>query len=218
MQLINPPARWKDEPVVIAAPGPSLTREVVGAIAPYHIVAVQDAWKLCPQAEVMYGCDVAWWEHHNGVPEFDGERWSSHEADSTNDKSTIADRFRLTLVPGEKGNTFGLDGILRYGSNSGFQAVNLAILFGACPIILVGFDMRVIEGKRHFFGQHPVGLGRASDYRLFRRNFEEAAAALPDSISIYNCTKDSDLTCFPMCNIEDLEEMLGQGKTVSGIG
>ena len=197
MRLVRPRARWKNETAVVAAPGPSLTEEVARSIAPFHVIAVQDAWRLCPAAEILYGCDVAWWEFHQGVPKFAGERWSSHEANSSNDKKRVAKNYELTLVAGEPGNTFGLDGTLRYGSNSGFQAVNLAILFGACPILLVGFDMREVEGKRHFFGQHPIGLGRASDYRLFVRNFTEAAIALPKSVEIYNCTPGSALRCFP---------------------
>ena len=64
-------------------------------------------------------------------------------------------------------------------------------------MILVGFDMRRVEGRSHFFGEHPAGLRRTlNGYERWPEKFERAAASLPDGIEIINCTPGSALTCF----------------------
>jgi hypothetical protein len=195
--------RWEGETVIVAAPGPSLTREVAEQCRGYRTIVVQDAWRLLPWADALYGCDTKWWEHHAGVPDFAGEKWSTTD-DGTNDKREAAKAYGLQLIAGKTGEGFSTDPrVLHYGSNSGFQAVNLAIVWGAARIILVGFDMRVVGGKRHFFGDHPKPLNNRADFVSFRRPFERAAKSLPPGVEILNATAGSALTCFPMVSFED---------------
>jgi len=33
--------------------------------------------------------------------------------------------------------------------------VNLAVQLGAARILLLGYDMRAVDGKTHWFGEHP---------------------------------------------------------------
>lgn len=51
------------------------------------------------------------------------------------------------------------------GGNSGFQAINLAIQFGAKQIILVGYDMTLANGS-HWHGRHENGLGNPGHLRI----------------------------------------------------
>jgi hypothetical protein len=100
---------------------------------------------------------------------------------------------------------FSLDpSVIHYGSNSGFQAINLAILLGATTIVLVGFDM---HGREHFFGKHPAPLGQLDDRRpgfeRYVHHFVTAAKRLPSHIRILNCTPGSALTCFAMRALDD---------------
>lgn len=171
------------------------------------MIAVADSYRLMPWAQVVYGCDTSWWEVHQTCGGFAGEKWACHEQDRNpaeihgNDKRDIADRYGVNLVNGRDGDEFSFDqSFIRYGSNAGFQAINLAILFGATRIVLVGFDMRHVGGKAHFFGDHPPSLRRLDDdgYRGFVKRFERAAKVLPPHISIVNATPGSALTCFPM--------------------
>lgn len=160
-----------------------------------------------PLAAVLYSCDADWWRVHCGCPRFSGERWSSHTVGKIgqhNDKLATADAFDLNLIEGRDGEGFSFDpSFIHYGSNSGFQAVNLAILFGATRILLVGFDMRAVHGKRHFFGDHPAPLRNTRDYVPFISSFERAAKKVPDHITIINCTPLSALKCFPMMDLQD---------------
>lgn len=187
--------------MIVAATGPSLTQEVAGALQNRTVLAINDAWRLIPWAEVLYACDEAWWNVHNGCSDFKGEKWSSH-GDGHNEKMACAERFGLNLVRGDHHDTFSLNPEkIHYGSNSGFQGINLAILFGAKRVVLVGFDMRV-NGKRHFFGDHPAGLSNQTDYTTWVPQFANAAKKLT-GVEIVNATPGSALTCFKMMGLDD---------------
>ena len=146
------PKCWRGERVIVAAPGPSLTQEVADRCKGIRTIVVQDAWRLMPWADVLYGCDAKWWDVHNGCPDFAGEKWSTHD-DGTNSKLDVARKYGVSLVAGKAADGFSLNStVIHYGSNSGHQAVNLAILMGAVRVVLVGFDMRKVDGKSPFLG------------------------------------------------------------------
>ncbi len=194
-------ARWSE--CIVAATGPSLTPEVAEQCKGHHVIAVNDAYRLMPWAEVLYSCDRAWWRVHQGCPGFTGEKWSSHST-GNNDKLDVAKDYGLRLVRGNDAEGFSFDpSVIHYGSNSGFQAINLAIHFGAKVIKLVGFDMRHVDGKRHFFGNHPAPLHNHMHYSQLIRHFKKAAKHLPADIKIINCTPGSALDCFPMGTLSE---------------
>ena len=87
---------------------------------------------------------------------------------------------------------------IHYGSNSGFQAINLAMLMGAKTVLLVGFDFH----GSHFFGTHPAELGNPV-FADFLPEFNYAAENLPPEYSIINCTEGSHLGCFPFGRLDD---------------
>jgi hypothetical protein len=168
----------------------------------WRVLAVQDSYKLMPWADALYGCDEKWWNVHQTCNEFTGEKWSTHEP-LGNDKLAVADKFGVRLVEGIHCSEFSFDaGKIAYGANSGFQAVNLALLKGCRRIVLVGFDMRTVSGKAHFFGDHPKGLHNPSSFDDFARRFAAAAKVLPKDVRIVNATPDSALTCFKMQPLE----------------
>lgn len=166
-------------------------------------MAVNDAYKLLPFADALYACDGRWWDLHKGCPDFVGEKWSSHD-ETFNKKIERARRYGLKLIRGERGDRFSFDrSYIRYAGNSGFQAVNLVMHFGARLIILVGFDMRLVDGKQHFFGSHPGSMLpiREDIVMNWRRRFSEAAKHLPHGIEIINATPGSALDCFPQMSL-----------------
>ena len=199
-QKVRP--EWDGLPSVVAAPGPSLDANVAATVRAtgWPVVVCQDAWRLMPWADKLYGCDARWWNFHNGVPDFPGEKWSTHVA-KENDKLEEAEKYGLKLVKGAAGGTFSTDpGLIRYGSNSGFQSINLAILLGSPYIVLVGFNMKCHGGKSHFFGNHPAPLYNNEHYENFLREFDTAAKKT--NVTIINATPDTALTSFPCMSLE----------------
>ena len=153
-----------------------------------------------PWTDILYGCDARWWNAHKGCMDFDGEKWSSHSKEScSDDKIEVSEKYGLNLIKGAAGAGFSTDpSLIHYGDNSGFQALNLAILLGSVYIVLVGFDMRHVSGKSHFFGDHPKDLFQREEYESFVRKFGDP----PDGVTIINATPDSALKCYPIMDLE----------------
>jgi hypothetical protein len=169
----------------------------------WRAIAVNDSYKLAPWADALYACDNRWWEVHGNC--FDGQKWSCHQDMEGNNKTELCKRIRLNLIASQDGDTFSTDPrVIHHGSNSGFQAVNLAMHFGCKLIVLVGFDMRLIDGKAHFFGSHPEELGNGDDrtYRKFANAFETASKSL-SGVEIINATPGSAMKCFPIMSVSE---------------
>lgn len=197
MRLVRADRRWSGRSIV-AAPGPSLTEDVAALCRGERVIAVNDAYRLLPFADVTYACDLAWWDVHR-LNLLAGEKWTSHSMSPKNDKRAVADQWGLQVIEGRDAPGFSRDpAVIHYGNNSGYQAVNLAILFGADPIVLVGFDMREVEGKSHFFGRHKAPLRDHAQFGIWCSKFAKAAEKLGPAPRIINATPGSALTCFPL--------------------
>jgi hypothetical protein len=182
--------------VVVAATGPSLTREDL-ALCPWPILAISDAWELAPQATWLFSSDLRWWRANwcrNGhVERFAGQKWT-RDADA-------ATQFGLCHV--DSAFAYGLSvwpGLVHEGCGSGYMGINKAMGFGAERVILLGFDCK----GSHFFGSHDrCGLPDHSDYGSLVPQFEQMR---PEQygLEVINCTRDTALTCFKTAKLEDL--------------
>lgn len=83
------------------------------------------------------------------------------------------------------------------GENGGFQALNLALQFGAKKIILVGYDMSVANGV-HWHGRHEGRLNNPDDKKLarFARWLDEAAPSIAPRARVINASAESRLTAY----------------------
>lgn len=206
---MNEPQPWPDwtgETAVIVATGPSaknVNLELARGRA--RFLAIKDAWRLCPWAELLYGCDHHWWEANKAAHEYRGirvvyapetiKRWPAIKFL----KVDIASAHDLTLQ-------FGKVGKVGWGGNSGFHAINLAVQFGAKRLVLVGFDMRVDKGK-HFFGTHKYGEARPNEKTVAMwRQILDAQAPLLSSlgVEVINCSLVSALQAYPKLAFEDV--------------
>lgn len=212
---------WFKDTVVVCAPGPSFTEKTAKLVDCYRsrvrTLAVTSAYRRLPNADLLFATDAKWWDtYYAEQPDFRGQRWSSHEDSIYNDKKATALRWGLKLVRGRQGSIFSTafashPDWVAYGDNSGFAAVNLALLMGASDILLVGFDMRVVEDKGHFFGEYDdtkLVNTRTHGYERFIGAFKVAAHNMPRDVTITNCTPDSALTCFPYADLQKTLEQL----------
>lgn len=201
---------------IVAATGPSLTRDVAAHCRAaqrrgWQVLAVNDAWRMVPSAEALYAHDTAWWSHHKGAPGFAGARWSATSDLAARDgKRELAKAYGINLVHGSFGAGFSHGPGIHYGGDdheqschSGFQAVNLALLWGARRIVLVGFDLRKVEGRSHFFGDHPRTMNFASPYARFAAALANARPTLPAGVDLINATPGSALKAYPMMTLRD---------------
>lgn len=181
---------WHRQTVACVGTGPSLTRGDVNYLrGRVNVIAINDAHRLAPWADVLYGCDYKWWHWHGGVPEFRGAKFTQDPR--------AAEEFGLRWIESKVGEGLSDDpGIIHQGMNSGFQAINLAYLMGATRIILLGYDMQFgPNNEAHYFGDHPDKV--RSNYEPWQKFFHEAANQ--GLVDIINCTRRTALTAFP-CN------------------
>lgn len=193
---------------MVAAPGPSLTPDIAEAVREtgWPVLVCQDAYRLMPWADILYGCDAKWWNAYDGTS-FVGEKWSTHgDAHGNNDKREVAEKYGINLIQGRSANDQGFStdpSVIHYGDNSGYQALNLAILLGSPYIVLVGYDMRHRNGKAHFFGDHENGLYTQPDYAQWAPHFERSRDC---PATIINATPGSAITCWPTMTIGEAIE------------
>lgn len=88
-------------------------------------------------------------------------------------------------------------------SNSGLGAIYLAKSRGARRIILLGYDCKVSEdGKRHWHGDHPQGLGNANGVASWPAQFLRSLPNLV-GITVINCSRDTALTMYARMELEE---------------
>lgn len=185
---------------IVAAPGPSLTEEVVEILRSvkhkYLIVGVGDSYKLIDFLDELYACDDRWWDIHGEkvVSMYPNLRTWAH---SKNVKQYGGNQVKTINSKGFSEDSFAI----HQGSNSGFQALNLVHSWGCTRILLVGYNMQKVAGRSHFFTDRHPDLNKASPYN----NFVEAYNNIQPHIreKIINCTPDSALTAFRKSRLED---------------
>jgi len=93
------------------------------------------------------------------------------------------------------------------GNSSGYQAINIAALYGCKRIILLGYDCQaqVVDNKcvTHWFGGHPD----KTDPSVFKDQLAWYKTLLPDlathGIELINATRTTALDFFPRLPIEE---------------
>lgn len=205
------PPIWKGQTVACIAPGPSLDEDEVRYCydSGYKIIAVNDAYKLAPFADILYACDWWWWNKHDCARDYAGVRvglgWDFVKEMPITGWAASKEAKEINLI----GMT-GCDGLemknryaVRTGGNSGYQAVNLAAQMGARNIFLLGYDMKATDGKSHFWGNYEKRTPGQNNFKEWIKNFKTIAEPLVKSgVRVVNCNPDSALKVFKKTKLE----------------
>lgn len=192
-------SKTKNETVVIIGGGPSLTEKDVRYVEKSGVdtIGVNDAYRICSRLNYLYACDRRWWHHHyTRVGDLPQYKYSL-------EKVGYQDVIQM--------KDDGIEGLsfewpkLKNGKNSGYQAINLAILLGYNNIILLGYDMQHTGGKVHWFGDHPKPLNNAPIGRCkaWIEYYNDMAKLLPEHVKVINATRETALTCFPQMSLKE---------------
>lgn len=160
---------------------------------------MNSTFRLATWADALYAADLKWWDECIGDVQrlFRGELWSHENAASK--------KHGLFKLPGRPGVGLGRDAI-HFGGNSGYQVINLAYLFGAAKIILLGYDMQMTGGQSHWHGDHPWALRKKPPVQNWISRFKALAHDLEtEGVEVINATRETALTCFPRRSIEVIE-------------
>lgn len=187
---------------ICIASGPSLTKEDVDYCrGKGRVYAVKEVRLLAPWADALYAADGDWWDNlykkHAGAPDFAGRRITVDEAAAAR-YGLECYKYKTTLPWSDT------PGLIATNGNSGFQAINIAVLEGAERVILLGFDMGHGGQPKHFWSdnfQRGVPL-RCSDYKMWLAGFAKAAPLIP--VPVINCTPGGALECFTRARLQEI--------------
>ena len=222
---------WTGQIGVLIGGGPSLTREQIERVAEARaygrarVIAINDAYLWCAWADVSYFADASWWNAHTkGTPKpmlklsaeqvrerfaaFAGQKCSIQSQVGNIDDDAVHILKNARTDPNGRGiHATGLSldpGALVTGSNGGWQALNLAALAGANPIILLGIDGQPAkDGRSHWSGGHSHEYTTPQAYQDYRHSFSMGEAPLKAAgIRVINASPGSAVG-FEKMPIED---------------
>jgi len=106
-----------------------------------------------------------------------------------------------------KGVGLGVNNELGWNGNTGCLAINLALVLGASPIYLLGFDMKLSPKGENNWHSNDLCKARTQIFEKFKRGMATVERwrkkMFPDQ-KVYNVTDDSDLDVFPKIKIKEL--------------
>lgn len=152
-----------------------------------------------PWASVIYAGDTCWWYayHDEVIDKCSGQRWTVAKP--------IAQKYprmRWLEATAEMGLSKHPDKVA-HGGFSGYQAIGLAVLFGATRILLLGYDCQATNGLSHWHGDHPGKLNKPTRFDRWQDRLNGLAkAAKQRNVSIINCSAETALTCFPRASLQ----------------
>jgi hypothetical protein len=191
---------WTGRTVAILASGPSTKKAGVHLLKDrITTFAIKRNVELAPWAEAVYGCDYPWWKSVRGLPDFKGAKFAYADR--------ACDQFgcQKVKIPDVKADRLVFDevGSVGAGGNSGFQALNLAVQFGASRVILVGFDFT----GEHWYGRNNWqggGNPSESNFKRWRTTLDAAAPVLAErGVEVVNASPNSTVKAYPKRSIED---------------
>lgn len=206
------PKLWPGETAVCIASGWSLTPEDVAYVkGKAKAIVINASYAAAPWADVLYVADANpfrwYWEHGpKGTKQFPVPNVPMRDFRGL--------KFSLTKRSGswsgvqvlKQGREEGLSldpTRLCLGMNSGYQAINLAVLLGAARILLLGYDMTVAkDGTEYWHAPHPHK--KRSPYRGFQRLFPSIVEPLKKAgVQVVNCSRHTALECFPKMELRE---------------
>lgn len=211
---------WNGGTCCILAGGPSLRGFNAQRLFPrFHVLAVNDSWRIAPWADVKYFCDAEWWRSQvrfnrialDGVTPFSRAMCAGLWVSGSDASDVVGNKaVHCLLLTGERGLELDPSG-LRHGNNSGYQAINLAVHLGARRIVLLGYDMRVGARSHWHDEERPDDFASVLACTMlpcFDSLVDPLRAA---GVEVINATPDSALRCFPTASLESLLEAPGDG-------
>ena len=188
------------------------------------MIAINESWRMCPTADVLYAADAQWWTLRGPKPrEFSGERLAARyvvAADGRQRTDSWAKHPEVQALGVEPINVKTGGGIAPPGSdfvctghNSAYQAMGLAILWGSRRIAFLGLDMTTAkDGRAHWHDDHAEPLRNPhhankngqTTLDTFKAAFAKSAPALSNlHVTVLNCSRRTALHCFPQVPLEE---------------
>lgn len=191
---------WAGETVFVVGTGPSaalLPLEAVRNRA--KVFVIKSSLKLAPWADALYGADLGWWVANKlDVDQFIGWKFCPCPRICHAYKGVRLVKLQSrAMVLTKNIGTVGC-GLETGGGHSGFQAINLAVQFGAKRIVLVGFDMTLSGGAHWHKDYRGIAKPDAKRVKSWREEMDACASQFKQlGVEVLNASPVSALTAYP---------------------
>lgn len=207
MRMWKPPKIWKDETVFLLAGGPTLEGQMKDGLPEKlngrRVVGVNNALHL----QGLIDIDAIW---------FGDSKWFFWHLDKLKSfpglKATCCDKLvgSFKWIKGfSRGKPQGIEtkeGYVAWNRSSGSSGINFVYNLGAKRVVLLGFDMRVIGGKKNWLG-HPRERTKLDPYNNFKEPYKKIMRDAKElGFEIVNASPDSALKEYkvPEVKLEDV--------------
>lgn len=203
-----PPPMWEGETAYVIGGGPSVRGMRLEVLRRKCVIGVNQAFALGPWVDVCWFGDQRWFAWNvEALRAYPGLTVTCANAmrERRNRPAWVHWMVRDETAAGLTKRP----GVIRWNSNSGASAVNLALHFGAARVVLVGFDMRRTEGApndgHNYHDEHtPHHTPKKNVYDRFMKRWPAIAAdAKRFGLEILNATPGSAIEEFPIVGLED---------------
>jgi hypothetical protein len=202
MDICIPKPVWQGQNAYIIGGGPSLINFDWELLRGLNTIGCNDAYTLGEAiCKVCVFGDSKWfYNHKDSLSRYKGEVWGA--------EPSLTGKLPEWVKPLKRyAKGLQTDGV-GWNGNTGMVALNLAILFGAVQIYLLGFDMKRTPANSNW---HENNLDKNPDavYKKFlnwsKYVHQDWVNKFPH-IKIHNVTDDSDLDIFPKLSVKEFWE------------
>lgn len=201
------PRELEGKDVFLVGGGPSINEvpeSVWRSMLHRNVIAVNNAYRLVPNALVLYWNDRKWYKwNRDDLGRHTGKYKVTRRNPSTYQGTSIR------VLDFRPKSDWSEDPQSVAGVDSGLAALNLAYLMGARRIFLVGFDMQQTGGRNNWHGFHQRDDTTTARYtHTFIPGWQKAARELrrKGSPVVYNCGPVSALDCFERMDLSQAIE------------
>jgi len=193
------PQQWyAGQDVYIIGGGPSLKTFDWQRLYNKITIGCNDAYRLGPSVCNICVFADAKWHDKNGseLMAFPNPIFTSHKTFKDHKEVLWLERIDHGLAR----DKLGLNG------NAGCIAVNLALILGARRVLLLGFDMKLVDKTCANWHEFNIGKPNKKSYERFAQGFERMAADLSTVFpgrEVINLGPDSELETFTKKYIYD---------------
>lgn len=217
----KPEAFWLGRTVYCMASGPSMSPEIARKVRGRPTIVVNSTALIAPWADVLYFTDSGWFETHREIiSNWAGlvvtmSRAAKRVLDDPEVNKSGKDRVLRIVTRGappyppllaSRTPGFPPPGTeIQQGRTSGHTAVALAIALGAKRVVLLGYDMRLVNGREH----HHDDYRGPRDILLYEREYANSfagwlEAACASGVDIVNCTPGSAIKDFRFADLDSI--------------
>lgn len=209
-EYFSVPRVYEERTVFVIGGGPSIKHTPLNLIKDRPVVGCNDAFRLGTWVDWLIFADKRWWSwNYEEVA-----KWPNRERVVSLCPQLLDDRVDkwpwLKIVRRDEAR-FGLSveqDTICWNRGCGGAAINLAFLLGARRIVLLGFDMRMVEGKHNWHDHHQ----KTERDKIYQNSMMPFLKPMSDAmkvtgIQIVNATPGSAMNLFTTMSLEKVLEM-----------